>query len=157
MDVAGRSIFIGYGGRHCERANVIQSRFDFLVLNVLTAGPVCSSDIEQRIGQRMRLFFEVDSASVLKTLQRLESAGWLVSEWREKEDSKSRRSIPSLAPARKNLRPNGKRGIWPLRSLRTKANGRRFFPRKRIAGTKGDQPPFRPEAPLPIAIEELRS
>jgi len=69
--------------------NVIQSWLDFLILNALAAGSGCGSDIEQRIGQRMRLFFEIDSASVLKTFQRLESAGWLVSEWREKEDSKS--------------------------------------------------------------------
>jgi DNA-binding PadR family transcriptional regulator len=90
--------------------NVIQSWLDFLILNAFTAGPVCSSDIEQRIGQKMRLFFEVDSASVLKTLQRLESAGWLVSEWREKEDSKSEKVYSITGAGKEHLV-----GEWQMR------------------------------------------
>jgi PadR family transcriptional regulator PadR len=65
----------------------IQKTLDFLILNTPVHEPMCASDIEQRIGQGIRRFFEANRVSFSNALQRLESAGWLDSEWRQTEGS----------------------------------------------------------------------
>ncbi len=69
-------------------SDIIQSWLDFLILNTLSRESMYGSDIQQRIEQKTCRLFEVSRASILKALQRLESAGWLEIEWRQTGDLK---------------------------------------------------------------------
>ena len=60
--------------------DTIQRFLNFLILSTIAYDSLYVSEIEERIVKRTRRFFEVDRASVLKALQRLESVGWLETE-----------------------------------------------------------------------------
>jgi PadR family transcriptional regulator, regulatory protein PadR len=71
-----------------QNRDLIQGTLDLLILKTLSLEPMHGFGIARRVEQVSRGVFKVNPGSPLTALQRLEHAGWLDSEWRNKEDSR---------------------------------------------------------------------
>ncbi len=78
--------------------DVIQGTLDLLILKTLSLQPMHGFGIARRVEQASRGVFKVNPGSLLTALQRLERAGWLVSEWRETANAR-RAKFYTLTPA----------------------------------------------------------
>ena len=77
--------------------DVIQGTLDLLILKTLSLEPMHGFGIARRVEQVSRGVFKVNPGSLLTALQRLERAGWLVSEWRQSANAR-RAKFYTLTP-----------------------------------------------------------
>lgn len=61
--------------------DLLQGTLDLLILRTLTLGPMHGWGISQRILQISQDVLRVNQGSLYPALQRLETAGWIASEW----------------------------------------------------------------------------
>lgn len=61
--------------------DLLQGTLDLLILRTLSLGPMHGWGISQRIQQISEDVLRVNQGSLYPALQRLETAGWIASEW----------------------------------------------------------------------------
>jgi PadR family transcriptional regulator, regulatory protein PadR len=83
--------------------DVIQGTLDMLILKTLSLQPMHGFGIARRIEQVSRGSFKVNPGSLLTALKRLESAGWLDSEWRDTENARRAKFYTLTRSGRKRL------------------------------------------------------
>jgi transcriptional regulator len=86
-----------------SNTDVILGTLDMLILKTLSLEPMHGFGIARRIEQISRAVFKVNPGSLLTALQRLESAGWLDSEWRQTENSRRAKFYTLTRTGRKQL------------------------------------------------------
>jgi transcriptional regulator len=86
-----------------SNTDVILGTLDMLILKTLSLEPMHGFGIARRIEQISRAVFKVNPGSLLTALQRLESAGWLDSEWRQTENSRRAKFYTLTRSGRKQL------------------------------------------------------
>ncbi|HYG08341.1 MAG TPA: PadR family transcriptional regulator [Pyrinomonadaceae bacterium] len=64
-----------------KKTDLLQGTLDLLILKTLQTGPTHGWDIAQRIRQVSLEILSVNQGSLYPALHRLESQGWIVSEW----------------------------------------------------------------------------
>lgn len=86
-----------------QKTDLLQGTLDLLVLKTLQSGPTHGWDISQRIQQISEDVLQVNQGSLYPALHRLESQGWIASEWGPSENNR-RAKFYTLTPAgRKQL------------------------------------------------------
>ncbi|MFN2447741.1 MAG: PadR family transcriptional regulator [Vicinamibacterales bacterium] len=70
------------------RLDLLQGTLDLLILKTLALGPMHGWGISQRIQQMSEDVLRVNQGSLYPALQRLETAGWLESEWGSSENNR---------------------------------------------------------------------
>jgi transcriptional regulator len=83
--------------------DVIQGTLDMLILKTLSLQPLHGYGIARRIEQISQGVFKVNPGSLLTALQRLETSGWLDSEWGETENSRRAKYYSLTRAGRKQL------------------------------------------------------
>lgn len=73
------------------RIDLLQGTLDLLILKTLALGPMHGWGISQRIQQISDDVLRVNQGSLYPALQRLETAGWLESEWGSTESHRQAR------------------------------------------------------------------
>jgi transcriptional regulator len=71
--------------------DLLQGTLDLLILRTLDLGPMHGWGISQRIQQVSEDVLRVNQGSLYPALQRLETAGWLSSEWGASENNRQAR------------------------------------------------------------------
>lgn len=71
-----------------SRLDVLQGTLDLLILKTLALGPMHGWGISQRIQQISEDVLRVNQGSLYPALQRLETAGWIASEWGSSENNR---------------------------------------------------------------------
>jgi PadR family transcriptional regulator PadR len=69
-------------------AELLQGTLDMLILKIVALGPIHGYAIVQRIQQISKGALQIRQGSLYPALYRLESRGWLRSEWKETEGSR---------------------------------------------------------------------
>lgn len=70
------------------RLDLLQGTLDLLILKTLALGPMHGWGIAQRIQQISQDVLRVNQGSLYPALQRLETAGWLDSEWGSSDNNR---------------------------------------------------------------------
>jgi transcriptional regulator len=70
------------------RLDLLQGTLDLLILKTLALGPQHGWGISQRINQVSENVLRVNQGSLYPALQRLETAGWIDSEWSTTEQNR---------------------------------------------------------------------
>jgi len=70
------------------RLDLLQGTLDLLILKTLALGPRHGWGISQRIQQISDNVLRVNQGSLYPALQRLETAGWIESEWSTSENNR---------------------------------------------------------------------
>lgn len=70
------------------RLDLLQGTLDLLILKTLALGPQHGWGISQRIQQISDHVLRVNQGSLYPALQRLETAGWIASEWSTSENNR---------------------------------------------------------------------
>jgi PadR family transcriptional regulator PadR len=70
------------------RLDLLQGTLDLLILKTLALGPQHGWGISQRIQQISDNVLRVNQGSLYPALQRLETAGWIDSEWSTSENNR---------------------------------------------------------------------
>jgi PadR family transcriptional regulator, regulatory protein PadR len=86
-----------------QNTDVIQGTLDMLILKTLSLEPLHGFGIARRVEQISRGVFKVNPGSLLTALQRLESAGWLDSEWQQTENSRRAKIYTLTRTGKKQL------------------------------------------------------
>jgi transcriptional regulator len=71
--------------RHTEEAELLQGTLDMLILKVVALEPIHGYGIVQRIQRISNEALQIRQGSLYPALYRLESHGWLKSEWKTTE------------------------------------------------------------------------
>jgi len=71
------------------RLDLLQGTLDLLILKTLALGPQHGWGISQRIQQISENVLRVNQGSLYPALQRLDTAGWIDSEWGASENNRS--------------------------------------------------------------------
>lgn len=71
-----------------SRLDVLQGTLDLLILKTLALGAMHGWGISQRIQQISEDVLRVNQGSLYPALQRLETAGWIASEWGSSENNR---------------------------------------------------------------------
>src|SRR5262249_49480416 len=83
--------------------DLLQGTLDLLVLKTLQAGPTHGWDIAQRIQQVSRDVLRVGQGSLYPALHRLESRGWIRSDWGASDNNRRAKFYKLTAAGRKQL------------------------------------------------------
>lgn len=83
--------------------DLIQGTLDMLILKTLSLEPMHGFGIARRIEQISKGVFKVNPGSLLTAFQRLERVGWLDSEWRQTDNSRSAKYYWLTRSGRKQL------------------------------------------------------
>lgn len=70
------------------RLDLLQGTLDLLILKTLALGPQHGWGISQRIQQISENVLRVNQGSLYPALQRLETAGWIESEWSTSDNNR---------------------------------------------------------------------
>ena len=70
------------------KLDLLQGTLDLLVLKTLALGPQHGWGISQRIQQSSENVLRVNQGSLYPALQRLDTAGWIESEWGSSENNR---------------------------------------------------------------------
>lgn len=70
------------------KLDLLQGTLDLLILKTLALGPQHGWGISQRIQQISDHVLRVNQGSLYPALQRLETAGWIASEWSTSENNR---------------------------------------------------------------------
>lgn len=73
------------------KLDLLQGTLDLLILKTLALGPQHGWGISQRIQQISENVLRVNQGSLYPALQRLETAGWIDSEWSTSENNRQAR------------------------------------------------------------------
>jgi transcriptional regulator len=84
--------------RFQNRIELLQGTLDMLILQTLQWGPQHGYGISQSIRGRSGEVLQVETGSLYPALHRLETQGWVSSEWRQTE-SNQRAKFYRLSPA----------------------------------------------------------
>ncbi|HEY2824379.1 MAG TPA: PadR family transcriptional regulator [Gemmatimonadales bacterium] len=91
-------------------SDVLRGTLDLLILKTLTLTPMHGWGISQRIQQISKGVLEVNQGSLYPALQRLETRGWLDSEWRTSDHNRQARYYRLTAAGRRAL--GAETGHW---------------------------------------------
>ena len=84
-------------------SDVLRGTLDLLILKTLTLAPMHGWGISQRIQQTSKGVLEVNQGSLYPALQRLETRGWLDSEWRASDHNRQAKYYKLTAAGRRAL------------------------------------------------------
>jgi PadR family transcriptional regulator, regulatory protein PadR len=71
-----------------EKSDLLQGTLDVLILKTLSTGAMHGWGISQRIQQISENVLRVNQGSLYPALQRLDTAGWIESEWGASENNR---------------------------------------------------------------------
>jgi transcriptional regulator len=86
------------------KLDLLQGTLDLLILKTLALGPQHGWGISQRIQQVSDNVLRVNQGSLYPALQRLETAGWIASEWGASENNRQARFYRLTKKGGKQLR-----------------------------------------------------
>ncbi|MEZ5285759.1 MAG: PadR family transcriptional regulator [Vicinamibacterales bacterium] len=84
--------------------DLLQGTLDLLILRTLALGPMHGWAISQRIQQMSDEALRVNQGSLYPALQRLETAGWVASEWGATEQNRQAKFYQLTRTGQKQLR-----------------------------------------------------
>lgn len=87
-----------------SRLDVLQGTLDLLILKTLALGPMHGWGISQRIQQISEDVLRVNQGSLYPALQRLETAGWIASEWGSSENNRQAKFYTLTKQGQRQLR-----------------------------------------------------
>ena len=73
------------------QSELLQGTLELMILNTLSLEPLHGWGISLRLRQQSRDVFQVNQGSLYPALQRLQSRGWIRSEWRVTENNRRAR------------------------------------------------------------------
>src|SRR5262245_34409631 len=85
------------------RTDLLQGTLDVLILKTLALAPQHGWGISQRIQQLSQDVLQVNQGSLYPALYRLESKGWIRSEWGNSENNRRARFYELTKPGRRQL------------------------------------------------------
>ena len=85
------------------KLDLLQGTLDLLILKTLALGPQHGWGISQRIQQISENVLRVNQGSLYPALQRLETAGWIDSEWDVSENNRQAKFYELTKSGRKQL------------------------------------------------------
>jgi transcriptional regulator len=85
------------------RTDLLQGTLDVLILKTLALAPLHGWGISQRIQQLSRDVLQVNQGSLYPALYRLESRGWIRSEWGNSENNRRARFYELTKAGRRQL------------------------------------------------------
>ena len=86
------------------KTELLQGTLDMLILKTLALGPMHGWGISQRIAQISEDVLQVYQGSLYPALQRLETAGWIESEWGASDNNRQARFYRLTKKGQKQLR-----------------------------------------------------
>jgi transcriptional regulator len=86
------------------KLDLLQGTLDLLILKTLALGPMHGWGISQRIQQISEDVLRVNQGSLYPALQRLETAGWLDSEWGATDQKRQAKFYRLTRAGQKQLR-----------------------------------------------------
>ena len=86
-----------------DKANLLQGTLDLIILKLLQAGPANGWDITQRIQLLSKDVLSVNYGSLYPALQRLETRGWVTSEWALSDNNRRAKFYRLTAAGRRRL------------------------------------------------------
>jgi PadR family transcriptional regulator, regulatory protein PadR len=84
--------------------DLLQGTLDLLILRTLALGSMHGWGISQRIQQMSQDVLRVNQGSLYPALQRLETAGWIESEWGASENNRQAKFYQLTRTGQKQLR-----------------------------------------------------
>jgi transcriptional regulator len=88
-----------------DQSDLLQGTLELLILKTLSLEPMHGWGISLRIRQMSRDVFQVNQGSLYPALQRMQSKGWIRSEWRTTENNRrARYYVPTSAGKRELAR-----------------------------------------------------
>jgi PadR family transcriptional regulator, regulatory protein PadR len=87
-----------------SRLDLLQGTLDLLILKTLAIGPMHGWGISQRIQQISEDVLRVNQGSLYPALQRLETAGWIESEWGSSENNRQAKFYRLTRTGQRQLR-----------------------------------------------------
>ena len=87
-----------------SKTDVLQGTLDLLILKTLALGPMHGWGISQRIAQISDDVLQVYQGSLYPALQRLETAGWIDSEWGASEKNRQAKFYRLTRKGQRQLR-----------------------------------------------------
>jgi PadR family transcriptional regulator PadR len=87
-----------------SRLDLLQGTLDLLILKTLALGPMHGWGISQRIAQISEDVLQVYQGSLYPALQRLETAGWIDSEWGASENNRQAKFYRLTKKGQRQLR-----------------------------------------------------
>ena len=93
-----------------DKPNLLQGTLDLIVMQILLAGPANGWDITQRIQVLSKDVLSVNSGSLYPALQRLETKGWVTSEWSPSENNRRAKFYKLTTVGKKQL--ESEREAW---------------------------------------------
>ena len=93
-----------------DRTNLLQGTLDLIVLQILQAGPANGWEITQRIRLLSNDILSVNYGSLYPSLQRLETRGWVSSEWAQSDNNRRAKFYKLTAAGRRRL--EAERKAW---------------------------------------------
>lgn len=88
-----------------DQTELLQGTLELLILKTLSLEPLHGWGISLRIRQMSREVFQVNQGSLYPALQRMQSKGWIRSEWRTTENNRrARYYVPTPAGKRELAR-----------------------------------------------------
>ena len=86
-----------------DQSDLLQGTLELLILKTLSLEPLHGWGISQRIQQMSRDVFQVNQGSLYPALQRMQSKGWIRSEWRTTEHNRRARYYLLTAAGKREL------------------------------------------------------
>ncbi|HKD15973.1 MAG TPA: PadR family transcriptional regulator [Candidatus Angelobacter sp.] len=86
-----------------EQLDLLQGTLDLLILKTLALEPMHGWGIGQRIQQISKEVLQVGQGSLYPALHRLESRGWIASEWSTSDNNRRAKFYSLTAAGRKQL------------------------------------------------------
>ena len=86
------------------KLDLLQGTLDLLILKTLALGPQHGWGISQRIQQISENVLRVNQGSLYPALQRLDTAGWIESEWGASENNRQAKFYKLTRQGQKQLR-----------------------------------------------------
>ena len=86
-----------------DQSELLQGTLELLVLKTLSLEPLHGWGISLRIRQMSKEVFNVNQGSLYPALQRMQSKGWIRSEWRTTENNRRARYYISTAAGTREL------------------------------------------------------
>jgi len=93
-----------------DKSTLLQGTLDLIVLKLLLAGPLNGWDITQRIEVLSKDVLSVNYGSLYPALQRLETRGWVTSEWGPSENNRRAKFYSLTVSGRRQL--DAEREAW---------------------------------------------
>ncbi len=88
-----------------DQSDLLQGTLELLILKTLSLEPLHGWGISLRVRQMSRDVFQVNQGSLYPALQRMQSKGWIRSEWRTTENNRrARYYLPTSAGKRELAR-----------------------------------------------------